>query len=114
MIWQIMLKEIHHNLMTLRFALMVILLPILFIINALIYSLGSDGYTPQMNNYNRRGTENRDHIIKHADQSLAELALVGPGEMPKRPSPLMFSAGGVDEVVSRSIKMKSELSLIHI
>ncbi len=108
MIWQIMLKEIHHNLMTLRFALMVILLPILFIINALIYSLGSDGYTPQMNNYNRRGTENRDHIIKHADQSLAELALVGPGEMPKRPSPLMFSAGGVDEVVSRSIKMKSE------
>ena len=87
---------------------MVILLPVLFIINALIYSLGSDGYTTQMNNYNRRGTENRDHIIKYADQSLAELALVGPGEMPKRPSPLMFSAGGVDEVVSRSIKMKSE------
>ena len=108
MIWRIMLKEIYHNLTTLRFALMVILLPVLFIVNALIYSFGSGGYTTQMNNYNRRGTENRDHIIKHADQSLAELALVGPGEIRKRPSRLTFSAGGVDEVVSRSIKMKSE------
>lgn len=108
MIGQIAKKEIHHNLTTLRFALMVILLPVLFIVNALIYSFGSGGYTMQMNNYNRRGTENRDHIIKHADQSLAELALVGPGEMRKRPSRLTFCAGGVDEVVSRSIKMKSE------
>ncbi len=108
MIRQIAKKEIHHNLTTLRFALMVILLPVLFIVNALIYSFGSGGYAMQMDNYNRRGTENRDHVIKYADQSLAELALVGPGEMRKRPSRLMFCAGGVDEVVSRSIKMKSE------
>ena len=108
MIRQIAKKEIHHNLTTLRFALMVILLPVLFIVNALIYSFGSGGYAMQMDNYNRRGTENREHIIKHADQSLAELALVGPGEMRKRPSRLTFCAGGVDEVVSRSIKMKSE------
>ena len=108
MIWQIMLKEIYHNLRTLRFALMVILLPVLFMVNALIYSHGGGGYIMQMNDYNRRVTENKKHITQYADQSLAELALVGPGEMPKRPSRLMFSAGGVDEVVSRSIKMKSE------
>ena len=108
MIWQIMLKEIHHNLTTLRFALMVILLPVLFMVNALIYSHGGGGYIMQMNDYNRRVTENKKHVTKYADQSLAELALVGPGEVPKRPSRLMFSAGGVDEVVSRSIKMKSE------
>ena len=90
------------------FALMVILLPVLFMVNALIYSLGGDGYTRQIDDYNRRVTENRKHIIKYADQSLAELALVGPGEMPKRPSRLTFCAGGVDEVVSRSIQMKSE------
>ena len=108
MIWQIMLKEIHHNLTTLRFALMIILLPVLFIVNALIYSHGGDGYTMQVNDYNRRLRENRKHIIKYADLSLAELALVGPGEMPKRPSPLTFCAGGVDEVVSRSIQMKVE------
>ncbi len=108
MIWQIMLKEIHHNLTTLRFVLMVILLPVLFMVNALIYSLGGGGYMMQMNDHNRRVTENRKHIIKYADQSLAELALVGPGEMSKRPSRLTFCAGGVNEVVSHSVKMKSE------
>ena len=108
MIWQIMLKEIYHNLTTLRFALMVILLPVLFMVNALIYSFGGEGYTTQINAHNRRVTQNRDHIVKYANQSLAELALVGPGEMPKRPSRLTFCAGGVDEVVSRAIQMKSE------
>ena len=111
MIWQIMLKEIHHNLTTLRFALMVILLPVLFVVNALIYSFSSDGYGTQMSAYNKQVAQNREHIKKQANTSLAELALTGPGAIPKRPSPLMFCAGGVDEVVSRSIKMKSEGSI---
>ena len=42
---------------------------------------------------------------------MAELALIGPGEIPKRPSRLIFCAGGIDEVVSRSIKMRSEGSI---
>ena len=45
MILHIAKKEIHHNLTTLRFALMIILLPVLFVANALIYSLGTGGYT---------------------------------------------------------------------
>ena len=108
MILQIAIKEIYHNLTTLRFALMIILLPVLFVANALIYSLGSSGYTTQIDAYNRQLEQNRRHIKEEADKSLAELALRGPGDIPKRPSRLIFCAGGVDEVVSRSIKMRSD------
>ncbi len=108
MIWHIARKEIHHNLTTLRFALMIILLPVLFGANALIYSLGDNGYTTQINAYNERVRQNRKHIREQADVSLAELALRGPGDIPKRPSRLMFCAGGVNEVVSRSIKLRSD------
>ena len=108
MILQIAIKEIYHNLTTLRFALMIILLPVLFLANALIYSLGDAGYTTQIDAYNRRVTENRKHITEQANVSLAELALRGPGDIPKHPSRLIFCAGGVDEVVSRSIKLKSD------
>ena len=108
MILQIAKKEIHHNLTTLRFALMIILLPVLFVANALIYSLGDGGYTARINAYNERVRQDRKHIKEQADISLAELALRGPGDIPKRPSRLIFCAGGVDEVVSRSIKLRSD------
>jgi len=108
MILQIAKKEIHHNLTTLRFALMIILLPVLFGANALIYSLGDRGYTTQINAYNERVRQNRKHIREQANVSLAELALRGPGDIPKRPSRLIFCAGGVNEVVSRSIKLRSD------
>ena len=111
MILHIAIKEIYHNLTTLRFALMIILLPVLFVVNALIYSLGDGGYTAQIDAYNRRVTENRKHITEQANVSLAELALRGPGDIPKRPSRLIFCAGGVDEVVSRSIKLKSDYNI---
>ena len=105
---QIAIKEIYHNLTTLRFALMIILLPVLFGANALIYSLGDNGYTTQINAYNERVRQNRKHIREQANVSLAELALRGPGNIPKRPSRLIFCAGGVNEVVSRSIKLRSD------
>ena len=111
MILHIATKEIHHNLTTLRFALMIILLPVLFIANALIYSLGDNGYTTQIDVYNRQVEQNRKHIKEQADEGLAELALRGPGTLPKRPSRLVFCAGGVDEMVSRSIKMRSDGSI---
>ena len=111
MILHIAKKEIHHNLTTLRFALMIILLPVLFVANALIYSLGDNGYTTQINAYNQQVTQNRDHITEQASVSLAELALRGPGDIPKRPSRLIFCAGGVNEAVSRSIKLKSDYNI---
>ena len=111
MILYIATKEIYHNLTTLRFALMIILLPVMFMANALIYSLGDNGYTTQIDAYNRQVEQNRKHIKEQADKSLAELALRGPGDIPKRPSRLIFCAGGVDEVVSRSIKMRSDRNI---
>ena len=107
MIGYIATKEIYHNLTTLRFALMIILLPLLFLANALIYSLGGHGYATQINAHNQQVGEKRKHIKKQADNSLAELALRGPGEIPKLPSRLTFCADGTDELVPRAVKMIS-------
>ena len=107
MIWQIARKEIHHNLTTLRFALMVILLPLLMLANALIYGYGNDGYRTQANAYTKRMEEKRSHIALHAAESLGELAVRGPGDMPKRPSPLKFCANGADEVIPRYVIMQT-------
>ena len=107
MILQIAIKEIYHNLTTLRFALMIILLPVLFVANALMYSLGGDGYMVQVNTYNRQGTQQTKHIEDSANKSLAELALVGPGEIAKSPSRLVFCADGADAQIPRSVKMES-------
>ena len=106
MILQIAKKEIHHNLTTLRFVLMIILLPLLMIANALIYGYGDDGYTTQINAYNRQIEKKLAHVETYAAQSLGELAVMGPGDMPKRPSPLKFCANGADEVIPRSVIMQ--------
>ena len=107
MILQIAIKEIYHNLTTLRFALMIILLPVLFVANALMYSLGGDGYMVQVNTYNRQGTQQTKHIENSANKSLAELALVGPGEILKAPSRLIFCADGANAQIPRAVKMVS-------
>lgn len=107
MILHIAIKEIYHNLTTLRFALMIILLPVLFVANALMYSLDGDGYMVQVNAYNRQGTQQTKHIENSANKSLAELALVGPGEISKSPSRLTFCADGADAQIPRSVKMVS-------
>ncbi len=106
MILQIAKKEIHHNLTTLRFALMIILLPLLMIANALIYGYGDDGYVTQVNAYNRQIEKKLSHVETYAAQGLGELAVMGPGDMPKRPSPLKFCANGADEVIPRSVIMQ--------
>ena len=106
MIGQIAKKEIHYNLTTLRFALMIILLPLLMIANALIYGYGDDGYIIQVNAYNKQIEKKLSHIEQKAAESLGELAVIGPGDMPKRPSPLKFCANGADEVIPRSVIMQ--------
>ena len=107
MIWHIARREIHQNLTTLRFALMMILLPILMVVNALIYSLGDDGYMAQVNIYNQRVEKQVSHIKEYASKGLGELAQVGPGEIPKYPSRLTFCADGVDELIPRHVTMQS-------
>ena len=103
MIWHIAKKEIYHNLTTLRFVLMIILLPILMIANALIYGFGDNGYTAEIRDYNRKVDQGRSHIEKYAAQGLGELAMTGPAEIPKRPPQLKFCADGADALRLHSI-----------
>ena len=107
MIWHIAKKEIHHNLMTLRFVLMIILLPVLMVANALIYGFGDSGYKEEVNTYHR-AMESRLSLVKgHAEESLGKLAMRGPGEIYKQPSPFKFCADGTDELIPRSIPIVS-------
>ena len=103
MIWHVAKKEIHHNLMTLRFVLMIILLPVLMVANALIYGFGDSGYKEEVNTYHR-AMESRLSLVKdYAEESLGKLAMRGPGEIYKQPSPFKFCADGTDELIPRSI-----------
>ena len=103
MIWHIAKKEIYHNLMTLRFALMIILLPTLMVANGLIYGFGSHGYREEVNAYHRAMESRLLHVKDNAQESLGRLAMRGPGEIYKRPSPFKFCADGTDELIPRSI-----------
>ncbi|MYC78514.1 ABC transporter permease subunit [Candidatus Poribacteria bacterium] len=103
MIWHIGKKEIYHNLTTLRFVLMIILLPILMIANALIYGFGDNGYAAEIRDYNRKVTQGLSHIEEYAAKGLGELGMIGPAEIPKRPPQLKFCADGADAFIPRSI-----------
>ena len=110
MIWHIAKKEIYHNLMTLRFVLMIILLPILMIANALIYGFGDNGYGAEIRDYNRKVNQGRSHIEKYAAQGLGELAMTGPAEIPKRPTQLKFCADGADALIPHSITIAERIN----
>ena len=103
MIWHIAKKEIYQNLTTLRFVLMLLLLPILMIANALIYGFGDEGYTAEIRDYTRNVTQGLSHIEKYAAKGLGELAMVGPAEISKYPTQLKFCADGADAFIPRSI-----------
>ena len=103
MIWHIAKKEIYQNLTTLRFVLMILLLPILMIANALIYGFGDNGYTAEIRDYTRKVTQGLSHIEEYAAKGLGELAMVGPAEISKYPTQLKFCADGADAFIPRSI-----------
>ena len=103
MIWHITKKEIYHNLLTLRFILMIILLPVLMLANALIYGFGDSGYREEMDAYNLAIERRLSRVKDDAEESLGRLAMRGPGEIYKRPSRFKFCADGTDELIPNSI-----------
>ena len=105
MVWQIAKKEIHHNLMTLRFVLMIILLPVLMLANALIYGFGDSGYREEVDTYNLATERRLSRVKDDAETSLGRLAMRGPGEIYKRPSRFKFCADGADELIPNSIPL---------
>ncbi len=106
MIWHIAKKEIYHNLTTLRFALTLILLPLLMVANALIYGLGENGYPARNDTYHNELKKRQTRLQTIAGESLAKLAMEGPGTMPKRPSRLTFCADGTDELIPGRVRMQ--------
>ena len=105
MIWHIAKKEIYHNLMTLRFVLMIILLPVLMVANALIYGFGDSGYREEVNAYHLAMERRLSRVKDDAEESLGRLAMRGPGEIYKRPSRFKFCADGTDELIPNSISL---------
>ena len=105
MIWHIAKKEIYHNLMTLRFVLMIILLPVFMLANALIYGFGDSGYREEVDTYNLAMERRLSRVKDDAETSLGRLAMRGPGEIYKRPSRFKFCADGADELIPNSIPL---------
>ena len=105
MIWHIAKKEIYHNLMTLRFTLMIILLPVLMVANALIYGFGDSGYREEADAYNRAMERRLSRVKDDTEKSLGRLAMRGPGEIYKRPSRFKFCADGADELIPNAIPL---------
>ena len=103
MIWHIAKKEIYHNLMTLRFVLMIILLPVLMVANALIYGFGDSGYREEVDGYNRAMERRLSRVKNDAEESLGRLAMRGPGEIYRLPSRFKFCADGADALIPNSI-----------
>ncbi len=105
MIWHIAKKEIYHNLMTLRFVLMIILLPSLMVANALIYGFGDSGYREEVDAYNSAMERRLSRVKDDTEKSLGQLAMRGPGEIYKRPSRFKFCADGADELIPNAIPL---------
>ena len=103
MIWHIAKKEIYHNLMTLRFVLMIILLPVLMVANALIYGFGDSGYREEVDMYNQAMQRRLSRVKEDAEENLGRLTMRGPGEIYKRPSRFKFCADGTDELIPNAI-----------
>ena len=103
MIWHIAKKEIHHNLMTLRFVLMIILLPVLMVANALIYGFGDGGYRAEVDAYHQAIERRLSRVKSDAEESLGKLAMRGPGEIHRLPSRFKFCADGADELIPNAI-----------
>ena len=100
MIWHIAKREILDNLTRFRFALTVVLIMVLMLVNAVIFV--SSQYPRRVAEYSQdinAATES----MKERSAGLGELAVSGPGDLYKKPSPLGFIATGADAKLPKRI-----------
>ncbi|MDE0084986.1 MAG: ABC transporter permease subunit [Candidatus Poribacteria bacterium] len=100
MIWHIAKREILDNLTRFRFALTLILLVTLMVINAVIFV--SSKYQRRIAAYSQ-DTNAAMESLKERNSSLGELAVKGPGNLYKQPSPLGFIATGTDAKLPKRV-----------
>ena len=92
-IWHIAKREILDNLTRFRFALTLILVIVLMVMNALIFV--SSQYPRRIAEYSQ-DTNKAIESLKEKSSNFGELAVNGPGYLYKPPSPLAFIATGED------------------
>ncbi len=90
MIFHIAKRELYDNMNSLRFALTVLLILTLMIVNA-VKHLGD--YRAEMSIYRKNVVQSLDHL-RSRSENLYDLVEKGPGNFYKRPSPLSFCADG--------------------
>ena len=93
MILHIAKREFYDNMNSLRFALTMILILILMIVNA----MGHVGeYNTRLEEYGKNVSDSLDQM-KSQTSNLYHLVLKGPGKLYKKPSPLTFCAHGGED-----------------
>ena len=92
MIFHIAKRELYDNMNSLRFALTVLLILTLMIVNA-VKHLGD--YRAEMSIYRKNVAQSLDHL-RSRSENLYDLVEKGPGNFYKQPSPLSFCAAGGD------------------
>ncbi|RKU17750.1 hypothetical protein C6500_14165 [Candidatus Poribacteria bacterium] len=100
MIWHIAKREILDNLTRFRFALTVVLVTALMVMNAVLFV--SSQYPRRIGEYSQdinAATES----MKKRSANLGELAVSGPGDLYKQPSPLGFIATGADAKLPKRV-----------
>ena len=98
MIFSIAKRELYDNMMSLRFALIVLLMLTVMVANAVV-SLGR--YNEEMGDYHRNVAQELEEMELHA-KSFQLLVLYGPGELHKQPSALSFCANGGETYLSKN------------
>ena len=101
MIWHIAKREILDNLTRFRFALTLILVMVLMVMNAVIFV--SSQYPRRIAEYSEdmhKATES----LKKKSRNLGELAVKGPGDLYKSVSPLTFIATGEDANLPKRVE----------
>ena len=96
MIWHIAKRELYDNMTSLRFALAILLLLTLMVVNAVNHQ---GFYKTQIAQYRKNVAESLN-VIRDRTDTLYTLVLNGPGVLYKKPSPLHFWADGGEAFLS--------------
>jgi hypothetical protein len=97
-------RELLDHLMSIRFALTVILTVLLLALNGITFAGGD--FTQTMNEFIQKREETFDKMKGWSDD-LGVLGVLGPDMLYKRPSPLAFCASGRDKYLPREIRAYS-------
>ena len=101
MIWHIAKREILDNLTRFRFALTLILVMVLMVMNAVIFV--SSQYPRRISEYSEDTHKAVESLTKKSS-NLGELAVKGPGNLYKSVSPLTFIATGEDANLPKRVE----------